>query len=480
MKHFVHPGAVLIAALGFSAVSPVSAQVSLLAIGSLTETPAGPNADLSGLTYTLENGVPANLLGGMGSGLSYAGGNEFLALPDRGPNAMSYDSLIDDTVSYINRFHTINMELSSKPNTLGLPFSVTPVMQATTLLWSRSPLIYGTGAGLNVNSGIPPVNNLFQHFFTGRSDNFNPAKNSGNPANARFDSESIRVGIHGLSVFISDEYGPYIYQFNRFTGERVASFKLPDDFYVASQYPVGANEISGNTVGRTANKGMEGLALTPDGKTLVGIMQNALIQDANEVVNNQKPAANLLRIVTIDIASGTVTHQYAYMLTTGSGVSEILALNNHEFLVDERDGKGREGGSNLTSNAAVVKQVFRIDLDGATDTTGLDGATAVTFAVNKTLFLDIVQVLTANNLSATFDIPSKIEGMTFGKDVRMNGKTVHTLWVANDNDFVLSTNDTPPVANPNEFFVFGFTDADLNGSTFLRQSLNEGGADPGQ
>jgi hypothetical protein len=44
------------------------------------------------------------------------------------------------------------------------------------------------------------------------------------------------------------------------------------------------------------------------------------------------------------------------MLTTGSGVSEILALNNHEFLVDERDGKGREGGNNLTSNAAVVKQ----------------------------------------------------------------------------------------------------------------------------
>jgi hypothetical protein len=104
---------------------------------------------------------------------------------------------------------------------------------------------------------------VIQHFFTGRSDNFDPGKNSGNPANARFDSESIRVGIHGLSVFISDEYGPYIYQFNRLTGERIASFKLPDDFYVTNQSPVGATEISGNTVGRTANKGMEGLALTP-------------------------------------------------------------------------------------------------------------------------------------------------------------------------------------------------------------------------
>jgi hypothetical protein len=51
----------------------------------------------------------------------------------------------------------------------------------------------------------------------------------------------------------------------------------------------------------------------------------------------------------------------------------------------------------------------------------------------------------------------------------VKGKVVHTLWVANDNDFVLSTNDTPPLPNPNEFFVFGFTDSDLNGSQFIPQ-----------
>ena len=34
-----------------------------------------------------------------------------------------------------------------------------------------------------------------------------------------------------------------------------------------------------NIVGRQANRGMEGVSLTPDGKWLVGIMQNALIQD---------------------------------------------------------------------------------------------------------------------------------------------------------------------------------------------------------
>jgi len=101
--------------------------------------------------------------------------------------------------------------------------------------------------------------------------------------------------------------------------------------------------------------------------------------------------------------------------------------------------------------------------------TGLDGLTAATHAVAKTLFLDLVGVLTANGFSATFDIPSKIEGMTFGKDVHKKGKTLHTLWIANDNDFVLNTRDTPSVPNPNEFFVFGFSDDDLNGSKFVTQ-----------
>ena len=71
-------------------------------------------------------------------------------------------------------------------------------------------------------------------------------------------------------------------------------------------------------VGRTANKGMEGLAITPDGNTLVGIMQDALIQDANQ----GGAAANLLRVVAIDVAS-RATKEYAYLLTTGTGVSEI-------------------------------------------------------------------------------------------------------------------------------------------------------------
>ena len=437
-------------------------------IGTLNKTSAGNFADLSGLHYKLENGDPANLLGGFGSAVTYAGGNTFLALPDRGPNAIEFNDAIDSTVSYINRFHTISMNLTPSGGS-GRPFNLTPTMTKTTLLFSPTPLVYGTGDGLGVGSGIPPLNNASHFYFTGRSDNFDPAQNSGDSSDARFDTEGLRVSNNGKNIYISDEYGPYVYEFDRATGRRLRSFAMPcaagspSCFFVSNLSPVGNDEISGNTVGRTANKGMEGLAITPDGKTLVGIMQNALIQDALEGGD----AANLLRLVTIDIASGKVTHQYAYLLTTGSGVSEILALNNHEFIVDERDGHGRADQSN-----AKIKQLFKIDLNGATDVGDMDGLTASTFAVNKTLFLDIVQLFTNSGISAG-TVPAKIEGISFGQDVTLGSQKLHTLWIGNDNDFLSTTTDADgnTIPNPNQIFVVGFTNAALGGSTFILQPV---------
>jgi hypothetical protein len=50
---------------------------------------------------------------------------------------------------------------------------------------------------------------------------------------------------------------------------------------------------------------------------------------------------------------------------------------------------------------------------------------------------------------------------------------VRTLWVANDNDFLTEVPDDTNtiVPNPNQFFVFGFTDADLAGSKLVPQQF---------
>lgn len=416
----------------------------LLGIGSISG-----NSDLSGLTGSLESGVQANVFGGLGSGLAYAGNNTFIALPDRGPNAQAYagGAAVDNTTTYISRLQTLNMQLTASNS--GLPFSITPTLSSTTLLFNSNPLNYGV-------NGAPALNDASHYYFSGRSDNF-AGTGSTNPNNGRLDPEGIRVSNDGKSVFISDEYGPYVYQFDRATGERIKTFSLPSELAISNLAATETAEIGGNTLGRTTNKGMEGLAITPDGKTLVGIMQAPLLQDTNKVV----------RIVTIDVATGS-TKQYAYQLTTGSGVSEILAINDHEFLVDERDGKGLGDNSN-----AAAKQVFRIDLNGAQEISGLSGNLSAK-AIPKTLALDVKNMLVNAGIAAQ-DIPAKIEGMTFGEDIVFNNQTLHTLWIANDNDFLSTITDSKHpqgFANPNNFYVFGFSDLDLKDYVAQKITVN--------
>jgi hypothetical protein len=322
---------------GLAAMSTAQGGTVLLAHTTIP----GTATDLSGLSAPLENGVAGNLLGGFGSGLAYVGGNTFLGLPDRGPNAVSYNPLVDDTVSYIDRFQTLQLTLT--PSGGALPYTLTPVLTGTTLLSSPTALVYGTGAlgtgtsgsnGYTLGNGAPPLNATNgTNYFTGRSDNFDPSKNSINPANGRLDPESIRVSNDGKSMFISDEYGPYVYQFDRATGQRIRSFALPSYYGVTNLSAQGNTEISGNTQGRLANKGAEGLAISPDGKTLAVTVQSPLIQDGGANSKN-------IRIAIIDIATGAVTHEYVYTLSDPNNtVSNIVAVNDHQFLVDERDGK---------------------------------------------------------------------------------------------------------------------------------------------
>jgi hypothetical protein len=184
---------------------------------------------------------------------------------------------------------------------------------------------------------------------------------------------------------------------------------LPKKFAISHLSSMGAVEISSNPVGRVTNKGMEGLAITPDGRTLVGAMQSPLAQDGGDV------KGGVTRIVTIDIKTGA-THEYAYQLDTATKttISDILAVNDHEFLVDERDSKGR---ADAVGSKAVFKRLYLVDLQFAhdvSDVTGFTGtasapvANIAPFAVTKTLFLDIVGALTAApaNLGPTQIPPS--------------------------------------------------------------------------
>ena len=431
--------------LSSSLSAAVNADVTLIATGHID----AEARDLSSRTGgALESGAPGNLLAGMSSGLAYAGNNTFLSIPDRGPNASTYNAAIDNTTSYIPRFHSVQIDTVANaafdPALTGsLPFLLSLHATSTTLLSDSKPLTYGV-------NGAPSLNSKKKYYFSGRSDNFNPATRSTTPMDGRLDPESIRVANDGRDIFISDEYGPFIYEFDRATGDRSTVYTLPTYYAVAHKVAyekTSSGEIAVNTVGRTTNKGMEGLAITPNGGSIVGIMQANLIQDAKKYV----------RIAKINLRTRAVK-EYAYLLTDGSGVSEILAVSNDKFLVLERDGTGL-GDNSL----AAVKKLYLIDLATATEVTGTAAIGAGSPVVSKTLFLDIVAALSNYGMSLA-DIPSKMEGIAFGSEISINGENKLTLLLGNDNDFLpVITDGLHPtgIQNPNQFFMFAIDPTEL-------------------
>ena len=94
----------------------------------------------------------------------------------------------------------------------------------------------------------------------------------------------------------------------------------------------------------------------------------------------------------------------------------------------------RDNRSNLQTppQAPMRKHIYRIDLDGATDVSGITtlpaGALPTgTVAAGKTLFIDLLDP--AFNLAV--DIAEKIEGLAWGPDLP-DGR--HLLYVVSDND----------------------------------------------
>jgi len=240
------------------------------------------------------------------------------------------------------------------------------------------------------------------------------------------DSEGLVRAADG-SFWISDEYGPHIAHFDASgkTIERINPFGSG----------TGGRKIPAVFANRRANRGMEGLAITPDGKTLVGMMQSPMYNPSKAATTNSV----VLRILTFDIATGA-TKQYAYLMDNVSltGVSDIVAVNSTTFLTIERD--GLFGGA--ATNPAAFKKVFKIDISAATDISdATDGATGKLYGgktveelnnaaglsgagvvpVSKTLVLDLLK-----------DLPKvyphdKAEGLALLPD--------NILVISNDDDF---------------------------------------------
>jgi hypothetical protein len=363
---------------------------------------SGAALDTSGLRGIIcQDGNPANcisksILGGFGSALTYTGYYDvYIATPDRGP----FDGLT--SVAHRDRayfFRITTLTQSPFPN-------IKVELLDTRLLKNQAgqPFVGATGAfDFGLDLGFP---------------------------SRRLDPEGIRVGANG-TFFVSDEYGPYIFEFDG-QGRLVCRIAVPAKFAIANPSADPNQELLGNTSGRQANRGMEGLAISPDGTTLYGIMQNALIQDRGLNPGTVDRLGLNNRILKVNLVTGQ-TQEYVYVIDAinrGQGVSEILAINDHEFLVIERDNR-----SNLQSppQAPTRKTIYKINLTGATDVSGIDSLPAGALPagvvpVSKTLFIDLLDP----DYKLVDTIPEKLEALAWGPNLP-DGR--HVLYVVSDND----------------------------------------------
>ncbi len=352
----------------------------------------GTATDLSGLKETLSDGTPHNRLGGLGSGIAYTGQNQsYVLVSDRGPK--------DGTVDYLCRFHTMEIIVDPRKQQINLKLLGTTLLQ--------------TEDGKKLNGALSYL------------DRHDPAKS------LRFDPEGVRVGPKG-TIFISDEYGPSIQEFDA-KGKRLRSLPIPMRYLASHPSSKVAEELPPhNNTGRQPNHGMEGLAISPDGTILTGIIQNPLLQDGALDAAHKK-TGTYCRILQIHLPSGT-TKEFVYELDSPSnGLSEILALNDHQFLVIERDSK--------SGAEARYKKIQRIDLQKATDISQVDRLPARHLPasitpVAKENFLDL---LDPKYQLAGRSFPAKIEGLAFGPDLP-DGR--HLLLITSDNDFVATKDFT--------------------------------------
>jgi len=234
------------------------------------------------------------------------------------------------------------------------------------------------------------------------------------------------VALKDGSFWVSDEYGPHIVHFdaNGVEIDRINAFK--DDSRASLHLPAVYQH-------RRANRGMEGLAITPDEKMLVGIMQSTL-------KNPDKAAqkGDLTRIVTLNLSNGK-TEQYLYRQEKLENAnSEIAALTENKFLVIERDGSFLLGGPQK-ANPDAQKQVYRIDLSSGTALSTIPLSSSITKDESHGLLIDgltLEQYAQKNGWDALAQLGikpvSKKLVVDMVKEVAYKHDKMEGLWVIDD------------------------------------------------
>ena len=273
------------------------------------------------------------------------------------------------------------------------------------------------------------------------------------------DAEALQFTRDG-GFYIGDEYTANIYHFDRRGRLRgvirppaaIAPMRGGHPYFGSLQPPES---------GRRNNQGAEGMALSPDGRTLFVMMQSALIQDSAKGnaagrVNTRILAYDVSRTPTPDQPKAHYIVRLPAYRADGSGEppdrtaaqSEIVALDDHRLLMLSRDaaGVGAKG-----ANPVVYKSILLVDLTGATNLAATpyekgtlsvlqspDG-TALRSDITPAEQAELINMLAPTQLArfalSVDALSEKWEAMDLVPALDPGQPADHFLIVGNDNDF---------------------------------------------
>lgn len=320
------------------------------------------------------------------------------------------------------------------------------------LLTSYDPTPIGAGS----RPGFPPL----PQAFNGRLS---------------FDGEGIVLNPDG-SLWVSDEYGPYLYKFSA-TGTLLAALRPPEAFiarrnglpsFASDNPPTGqpAPSPSNPTAGRQNNQGLESISASPDGSTLFTILQSATRQDGG---NGGSSLRQFSRLLAYDLTtpSPTLKGEYVVILPTYldkgvtkvGAVCEIVAVNNTQILMLTRDSNGH--GTPVATS--LFRRVMVYDISAATNIVGSvydDPATPI--APGSVLAAGIVAATSTEVLNINDSLELAKFGLTNGPTDSANN--LSDKWEA------MALVPTLDPAAPNDWFLFIGNDNDFTTSDGFQDS----------
>jgi len=274
------------------------------------------------------------------------------------------------------------------------------------------------------------------------------------------DAEALQLTADG-GFYVGDEYAANVYAFDR-RGRLRGIIAPPLAIAPRRDGRTDFNSLQPPQSGRRNNQGLEGVSLSPDGRTLLVALQSALIQDSAAGGPAGRTATRVLVYdVSRDAAPARPVGHYVVQLPAyndgGDGgapnrtaaQSEIRALDGHRFLMLSRDAAGRGAAS---AGPIVYKSVLLVDLTGATNLAGGDVETGVRSVLGDpatpglradiapAAWVELVNMLNPEQLArhglGVEDLSEKWEALDLVSTLEPDRPADYFLFVGNDNDFI--------------------------------------------